>query len=35
LPYRVDVVDLHAVGDAFRGIIESKRVALVEKVAHR
>ncbi|MEK7299317.1 MAG: nucleotidyltransferase domain-containing protein [Candidatus Margulisiibacteriota bacterium] len=35
LPYRVDVVDLHAVGDAFRGIIESKRVALVAKAAGR
>lgn len=28
LPYRVDVVDMHNVGEAFRGIVERGRVRL-------
>ena len=28
LPYRVDVVDWHSIGDRFRNIIASERVAL-------
>ena len=30
LPYRVDVVDWHAIDDRFRGVIAGERVALAE-----
>ena len=38
LPYTVDVVDLHRIGDSFRQIVESQRVPLplhLEEVNHR
>jgi type I restriction enzyme S subunit len=30
LPYRVDIVDWHAIDERFRRVIEAERVALVE-----